>query len=67
MPKEKTEGEIVGVSLLAALVATTVFLSLVQRELVSPVGMKGEGLILVLFLCFLFSGVLRRVFPTRKS
>lgn len=67
MPKEKTEGEIVGVSLLAALVATTVFLSLVQGELVSPVGMKGEGLILVLFFYLLFSVVLRRIFPTRKS
>ena len=67
MPKEKTEGEIVGVSLLAALVATTVFLSLVQGELVSPVGMKGEGLIVVLFFYFLFSVVLRRIFRTRKS
>jgi len=67
MPKEKTEGEIVGISLLAALVATTVFLSLVQGELVSPVGMKGEGLILVLFFYFLFSVVLRRIFPSRKS
>jgi hypothetical protein len=67
MPKEKTEGEIVGVSLLAALVVTTVFLSLVQGELVSPVGMKGEGLIVVLFFYFLFSVVLRRIFRTRKS
>ena len=67
MPKEKTEGEIVGVSLLAALVATTVFLSLVQGELVSPVGMKGEGLIVFLFFYFLFSVVLRRIFRTRKS
>ena len=67
MPKEKTAGEIVGVSLLAALVATTVFLSLVQGELVSPVGMKGEGLIVVLFFYFLFSVVLRRIFRTRKS
>ena len=67
MPKERTEGEIVGVSLLAALVVTTVFLSLVQRELVSPVGMKGEGLIVVLFFYFLFSVVLRRIFRTRKS
>ena len=67
MPKEKREGEIVGVSLLAALVATTVFLSLVQGELVSPVGMKGEGLIVVLFFYFLVSVVLRRIFRTRKS
>jgi len=67
MPKERTEGEIVGVSLLAALVVTTVFLSLVQGELVSPVGMKGEGLIVVLFFYFLFSVVLRRIFRTRKS
>jgi hypothetical protein len=67
MPKEKREGEIVGLSLLAALVVTTVFLSLVQGELVSPVGMKGEGLIVVLFFYFLFSVVLRRIFRTRKS
>ena len=67
MPKEKREGEIVGLSLLAALVVTTVFLSLVQGELVSPVGMKREGLIVVLFFYFLFSVVLRRIFRTRKS
>ena len=65
MPKEKTEGEIVGISLLAALAATTVFLSLVQGELVSPVGMKGEGLLVVLFLYFLFSVILRRIFPCK--
>jgi hypothetical protein len=52
---------------LGALLATTVFLSYVEEELVSPVGMKGEGLLVVLFLYFLFSVVLRRIFPTRKS
>ncbi|MBI4165078.1 MAG: hypothetical protein HY508_05020 [Acidobacteria bacterium] len=67
MPKEKTEGEIVGVSLLGALVATTIFLSIVQGELASPVGMKGGGLIFVVFFYFLFSVVLRRIFPIRKS
>ena len=67
MPKEKKPDWIIGVSLLGALVATTVFLSVAQGELVSPVGMKGEGLIIVLFFYFLFSVVLRRIFPTRKS
>ena len=67
MSKEKREHQIIGVSLLGALVATTVFLSLVQGELSSPVGMKGEGLIVVLFFYFLFSVVLRRIFRTRKS
>ena len=67
MSKEKREHEIIGVSLLGALVATTAFLSLVQGELVSPVGMKGGGLLFVLFFYFLFSVVLRRVFPIRKG
>ncbi len=67
MSKEKREHQIVGVSLLGALLATTVFLSVVQGELVSPVGMKGGGLLIVLFFYFLFSVVLRRIFPTRKS
>ncbi len=59
MSKEKREQQIVGVSLLGALLATTVFLSLAQEELVSPVDMKGEGLFVVLFFYFLFSVVLR--------
>jgi hypothetical protein len=67
MSKEEREYQIVGVSLLGALVATTVFLSLVQGELVSPLGMKGEGLLFVLLFYFLFSVVLRRIFPTHKS
>jgi len=67
MSKEKREHEIIGVSLLGALLATTIFLSLVQGELVSPVGMKGGGLLFVLFFYFLFSVVLRRVFPIRKG
>jgi hypothetical protein len=67
MSKEKREHQIVGVSLLGALLATTVFLSLVQGELVSPVGMKGEGLLFVLFFYFLFSVVLRRIFAARRS
>jgi hypothetical protein len=65
MSKEKREHQIIGVSLLGALVVTTVFLSLVQGELVSPVGLKGEGLLVVLFLYLLFSVVLRRVLPSK--
>ena len=67
MSKDKREHQIIGFSLLGALLATTVFLSLVQGELVSPVGLKGEGLLLVLIFYFLFRVVLRRILPTRKS
>lgn len=63
MPSENREHRIIGLSLLAALVVTTALLSLVAGELVSPVGMKGEGLLVVLFLYFFFSFVLRRLYP----
>lgn len=67
MSKKKREHQIVGGSLLGALLATTVVLSLLQGELVSPVGIKGEGLLFVLFFYFVFSIVLRRIFPARRS
>ena len=67
MSKQNREHQIVGDSLLGALLAVTVFLGLVQRELVSPVGMKGKGLLFVLFFYFVFTVVLRRIFPAHRS
>ncbi len=67
MSKDKRQNQIIGYALLGALLATTVLLSVVDGELVSPVGLKGEGLLIVLFFYFVFRFALRRIFAAHRS